>query len=211
MDKKCSYLINTLPLDFDQFRAVTLLFIEGLLANSTSHNDILDDESNIIKEQLSQLNRLDCVTTSSQSYENFFVDGQNFRSRPFVYFYYPARKINKLAKNFISGNRNAIMSYYSPKEDKVFMYNEDLYNDLTEERGYFPLHQEYRNNRWIEDYDTSFNPIHMSEEFFSLQSVNKDFFTFAKNNMVLVVVIGLDFTNETFSDLAISAHSLFFE
>lgn len=212
MDQFCSNQINKLPVNFDQFRAVTLLFIEGITTSTTTHADILDEESNIIQEYLSQLNRLDCVTVTSQPYEKFIVDGRQYRSRPFVNFYYPVRKINKLIDEYNKINgKNVIISVYSPIADETFMYNEDAYKKLIDERGYFPLHQEYSRGKMIEDYDTSFNPIHMAGLFAELEYSNKELLAFGKENLVVVTVIGLNFSNDVFKKLALSAHRLFFD
>lgn len=211
MDKFCSNQINKLPVNFDQFRAVTLLFIEGITTSTTTHVDSLDEESNIIQEHLSQLNRLDCVTVTSQPYENFIVDDKQYRSRPFVDFYYPVRKINRLIDDYMKINgRNVIISVYSPITNETFMYNENAYKNLVNERGYFPLHQEYTNGKMIEDYDTSFNPIHMADLFSELEYSNKNLLAFGKENLVLVTIIGLNFSNDVFKKLTLSAHRLFF-
>lgn len=205
----CLDTINKSPTNFEQYRATTLLFIENVIGASSTHGGPLDDESAIIQPVLSQLNRLDCVTTDSQPFEQDTVDGIIYRSRPFLRFYYPRRKINQLLELFMSNNNTTLATVYAPGS-KVIMYNDKLYTDLSDSEGYLALHQDFIDGHWVESFNTTFNPITMPHSFNDLALTNKVLLHYGKENLVLVNIIGMDFNNDIFTRLAYAAHALFF-
>lgn len=208
--RSCVNFINKSPTNFDQYRDVTLLFVDNVIEESATHKGKLEDETMLIKTVINQLNRLDCVTTDSQPAEYDTVDKIIFRSRPYLYFYYPVRKINLLLDIFLHNNDETLVTVYTPLDNRVSMYNDKLYTKLSDERGFLPLHQDYINNQWIENFNTSFNPAFMAETFDELSLTNDKLLQYGRENLVLVNVIGTDFSNNTFTKLAHAAHALFF-
>jgi len=186
-----------------------LLFIENITKASSTHAGPLDDESSLIQNELSQLNRLDCVTINSQPYEQETVNGIMYRARPFVFFYYPKRKINQLIQLFMYNNTTTLMTVYSP-DTKVVMYNSEIYTELSNSKGLFPLHQDFINGNWVESYYTSFDPTSMPNMFNYLSHSNTSLLQNEKENLVLVNIVGMDFDNNIFTKLAHSAHAIFF-
>lgn len=205
----CANIINKLPTNFEQYRAVTLLFIEGVIGESSTHKGPLDEESGIIQKVLGQLNRLDCLTVDSQPYEQGIIEGTFYRSRPFLRFYYPRRKVNQLLELFMHGNPNILTAIYAPG-NKVIMYNDMLYTNLADAGGYFPLHQDFIDGEWVESFNTTFNPNSFGELFDQLSLTNDVLLRNSKENLVLLNVIGMDFNNDIFTRLAHAAHALFF-
>lgn len=201
--------INKTPVNFEQYRAVTLLFIDGVITSSSTHETPLDEESGIIKNVLSQLNRLDCVTVDSQPFEEDTVDGTLYRSRPFLLFYYPRRKINELLKFFMNDNHETLVTVYIPGK-KVLMYNDNLYRELANDTGYFPLHQDYVDGGWVESFNTTFHPDLIKLSFEQLALTNKKLLEYGRKELAIVNIISTTFDNTVFSKLAHSAHALFF-
>jgi len=206
----CANSINASPVNFDQYRDVTLLFIDDVIGVSTTHYGKLDEESLQIKSVLNQLNRLDCVTINSQPAEYDTFNDVFYRSRPYVYFYYPSRKINQLLDLFLYDNVTTLVTVYTPSDNRITMYNDELYTHLADKNGYLALHQDFIDGQWIENSNTSFNPNHMAGSFSELGLTNNTLLDYGKENLVLVNVIGMDFTNNTFTRLAHAAHALFF-
>ena len=205
----CSNIINRTPVNFEQYRAVTLLFIENVISGSATHDGPLDEESSTIQTLLSQLNRLDCVTIDSQPFESEMYNGTLYRARPYLHFYYPRRKVGQLLDLFMYKNDHTLVSVYVPGAN-VVMHNDKLYTELSDNNGYIPLHQDFINGRWVDNFNTSFNPVHMKEIFRGLSLTNNALQQYGNTNLCLIVIVGMDFTNDMFTRLAHSAHSLFF-
>lgn len=202
--------IITAPINFDQYRDVTLLFIDNVIGVSSTHGGELDEESLQIKSILNQLNRLDCVTIDSQPAIHDTVNDILYRSRPYVYFYYPARKINHLLDLYLYDNVTNVVTVYTPSDNRVTMYNDKLYTNLANKNGYLALHQDFTNGQWVENFNTSFNPSNMPKAFNDLSFTNNTLLQYGRENLVFVNVIGMDFTDNTFTRLAHAAHALFF-
>ena len=200
------------PTNFEQYTAVMLTFITDVIPRSAGHAGPLEPESNIIKNELYNLNRLDCVTVNSQPYEEFTDDDENiYRQRPFVSLFYPRRKINQLMQ--LLKNEPMLITVYAPGTG-VISYNPILYDDMAGDSGYIPLVQQKENDIWVDARDGDsifFNKEYMEEMFMELQWTNDDMYVYGYQNLVMVEIIGLNFDNEMFNQLERAAHTLFFD
>lgn len=205
----CAEMLNRIPSNIEQYRAVNLLFIEDVITESATHGAPLDEESQIIQHELSQLNRLDCITINSQPFEEDSVDGIIYRARPYLQFYYPRHKINQLIEVFMRDNTQTLVTIYAPN-NKVIMYNDKLYTELSDSNGFLALHQDFINDMWVESFHTSFNPIYMKDVFEHLGLTNNRLLEYGRQHLVLVNIISMEFNNNMFQRLAQAAHSVFF-
>ena len=209
MDRASERNFNHSPVDFNQFRAATLAFINDLTKSSSGHCGPLDEESDIIKKQLDQLNRLDCVTIDSQPFDTFTVKDVKYKSKPFVYFYFPKRKAEDLIDLIDCDDLFIAMWNQS---GGLFLNNKEKFEAISNKIGYFGLNRQLVNDKWEEDYGTSFNPYYMFDTFESyIRHINSDMYKYGCENLVLINVIGLDYSNSTFDKIIKAAHSLFFD